>query len=189
MGNAVNAEIDDLADGRTRFHRFRYHLAKGFVDVGDRVLDLGCGSGYGSDILSEVALTVIGADLEPSNIDYANARHKKDNIDFICQNLEKWNIPECDVAVQFENLEHLYKPKAFIRKLKKKVKKFIVMSVPFGAEHLIEVDGDIQADLDSTHHFVFNNPDEIRDLFIDKHWKEFYSSIDGVTFIAIFYKI
>jgi SAM-dependent methyltransferase len=185
----MNAEKDDLADGRTRFHRFRYHLAKGFVDVGDNVLDLGCGTGYGTEILSEVALHVLGVDLEPSNIACCRDKHSRDNTDFICEDLEKWNIPKCDVAVQFENLEHLYDPKAFVKKLKKKVKKFIIMSVPFGAEHLIEVNGDIQADKDSTHHSVFDTPNKVRELFIDKHWQEYWSIIDGVTFIAIFYKI
>lgn len=185
----MNATVDDLADGRTRLHRFRYHLAKGFVDVGDIVLDLGCGQGYGTEILSEVALKVIGIDVDKDNVLSSVQNHPGDNIEYLLKDLEKWNIPKCDVAVQFENLEHLYNPKKFIDKLKKKVKKFIVISVPFGAEKLIEVDGDIRADLDSTHHAVFDTPQQVKDLFIDKNWQEYFSFNSGVTFIGVFYRV
>jgi len=175
-------------DANTRFHRFRYYLAKGFVDVGDNVIDFGCGTAYGSKILSEVALHVLGVDFAQSNIDYARLIHPCDNVDYICEDIEKWDLPECDVAVQFENLEHLYNPKAFVEKLKEKTSKFIIMSTPVAVEKLITVNGDVQADLDSEHHSVFDSPDVVRSLYLDKDWKEFWSMRDGVTFIAIFYK-
>lgn len=189
MGYAINADWSKEMDPGTRFHRFRYHLAKGFIDVGDRVLDLGCGQGYGTKILSEVALTVLGVDLEPSNIIGAKEKYNGDNIDYFVEDLEKWHIPECDVAVEFENLEHLYDPKRFVDKLKKKVSKFIIMSTPVGCEKLVTINGVVQADLDSEHHSVFDTPEDVKRLFINKHWREFWSMKDGVTFIGIFYKL
>lgn len=189
MGYAIVSEFAKNMDANTRFHRFRYHLAKGFVDVGDVVIDYGCGTAYGTDILSETALRVIGIDSSQANIDYARLTHPKDNIDYVCANIETLDIPECDVAVQFENLEHLYDPKSFVDKLKKSVGKYIIMSVPFGCEKLIKVGDDIQADLDSEHHSVFNTPDDVKRLFVDENWKEFWSMTSGVTFIGIFYKI
>lgn len=182
------AELERDMDGRIRFHRFRYHLARGFVEPKDKVLDLGCGTAYGTDILSETAKKVIGVDFEQSNINCAVEKHKQANNEFVLADLEKWTIPDCDVAVQFENLEHLYKPKKFVARLKKKVRKFIVASVPLGQE-IVMVNGDPQEKGDSTHHSAFATPEAFKELFIDKNWKEFWSFRDGVTFIAIFYNI
>lgn len=150
---------------------------------------MGCGQGYGTEILSEVALKVTGIDIDESNILCAIKNHRGDNIEYIMKNLEQWNIPHCDVSVQFENLEHLYNPKAFVDKLKARVKKFIILSVPVGAEKLVEIDGDVQADKDSTHHFVFDTQDDVKKLFIDEEWKEYLSFMYGITYIAVFYKI
>ena len=188
MGNALICEPDDLEDGRVRFHRFRYHLARGFIDPLDRVLDLGCGTGYGSDMLSEVTLDVTGFDKEQSNIDYARKKHKGFCVIYRVEDIEGMEIPEAEVAVSFEVIEHLYKPIEFINKLKEKIKKFIIVSVPIG-ETLIynEETKEYQAMGDSTHHSVFVSVDEFKKLFLDDNWKEFYSLKDGVTFMAVFY--
>lgn len=182
------AELERDMDGRIRFHRFRYHLARGFVSPSDKVLDLGCGTGYGTGILSGIAKKVIGVDFEQANINCAIEKHKKPNNEFVLADLEKWTVPPCDVAVQFENLEHLYKPKKFISSLKKQVRKFIIASVPLG-QQIVMVDGDPQEVGDKTHHSAFATPEEFNALFVDKNWKEFYSFREGVTFIAIFYNI
>lgn len=191
MGYAITAPLTPDMDGMTRFHRFRYHLAKGFVDPLDTVLDLGCGTGYGSEILGEVTLDVRSYDMEPSNIDHAITYHQQHDIwinpiQFKVSNLENMKIPNADVAVSFEVIEHLYKPKEFVDRLKKKIRKYIIVSVPLG-QKIIMVDGDPQEEGDSTHHSAFATPDEFKAMFLDDIWKEFYSFKDGVTFIAIFY--
>lgn len=188
MGYAVTAELEKDMDGRTRFHRFRYHLARGFISSSDIVLDLGCGTGYGTDILSGAANKVTGVDFEQSNINCCIEKHQNDNVEFVLANLEKWTIPKCDVAVSFENLEHLYNPKEFAVRLKKKVRKFIIVSVPLG-QKIVMVDGDPQEVGDKTHHSAFATPEKLKELFLDDRWKEYWSFRDGVTFIAVFYKI
>ena len=187
MGNAIVAEFEPEMDGRTRFHRFRYHLARGYVVPTDHVLDLGCGTGYGSNILSQVAETVIGYDMEQSNIDACSQKYSSINTVFKCENLEQLELPPCDVAVMFEVLEHLYKPAEFVKKLEQSVSKYIIMSIPVGCEKLIEVDGDIQADLDSTHHSVFASGAELVSLFSDQ-WGVFFELQLGVTFIVVLMK-
>jgi len=172
-------------DPNVKLHRFRYHLARGFVKPGDVVIDLGCGQGYGSYLLAEVAKKVYAYDIDKTIIPcFENVNPK---IEFHLENLEEVKLPEVDVSVQLENLEHLYNPVEFVKKLKPKVKKFIIVSVPCGAEKLIEVDGDIQADKDSTHHSVFDTPEQLIDLFVDENWKVFKSFRLGVTLICIFY--
>ena len=189
MGNAIPAEIKDLTDGRVRQHRFRYHMGRGFVTPVDTVIDVGCGTGYGTSILSEVAFRVIGVDKEESNVVYAKKNHQTTKNEFLCTNVEEWEIPECDVVCAFESLEHLYKPAEFVRKLKEKTKKFIVFSVPLGQSlEWNEADGEYQERGDSTHKSVFAMDASILELFLDDEWRLFYGLRDGVTFMGVVYK-
>ena len=167
-------------------HRFRYHFGRGFITPSDRVLDLGCGIGYGVAMLSEVAKYVIGYDIDIANINTCNAQSKKDNNEFIMANLEDVKLKEAEVATSFEVIEHLYKPAKFIKKLKKKIKKFIIVSVPIG-QTLIEVDGDMQVGDDPTHHSVFPFKEDLNDLFLDDDWGLFYGFQTGIIYMAAYY--
>ena len=185
MGNSISAPFAPEMDGQTKLHRFRYRLGAGYVRPGDRVLDLGCGTGYGSEIIASITDKVTGIDIDVPQIEFNKT--KLPHINFIADDLETMDLPEADVAVQFENLEHLYAPDVFAKKLKAVIKKFIVVSVPCGAEKLIEVDGDIQAEHDSTHHAVFDRQEDLDKLFIDEKWDKFYGFQVGVTYIVAFY--
>ncbi|MCK9370342.1 class I SAM-dependent methyltransferase [Candidatus Dojkabacteria bacterium] len=186
MGNCINIKFTKELDGQQKLHLFRYFLGRGFITPQDIVLDLGCGSGYGTEIIADVAKSVIGIDIDEPEV-LGALKNKKDNVEYYVKNLEEWNIPKADVSVQFENLEHLYNPERFAKKLKESIKKFIILSVPMGCEKLIDVNGDIQADLDSTHHAVFDNPFEVDRLFVDDNWRQFFSFKLGVTYISIYY--
>lgn len=186
MGFAIPAVLEKDMDGRVRTHRFRYHLVAGFVTPQDRVLELGCGTGYGSAILAEVAKKVMAVDIDENNIRHCEENFSRKNIEFACDDVEKMKLPECDVACAMEVLEHLYEPDKVINKLKKRVKKYIVLSVPVGQE-LIWREGEWQEKGDSTHHSAFQGPDTLRALFIDKTWKEFHIWQEGVTCLAVFY--
>ena len=52
-------------------HVARYALATRFAH-GRRVLDLGCGTGYGTADLAQVASAAVGVDLAPEAIAYAD---------------------------------------------------------------------------------------------------------------------
>jgi len=171
-------------DGRTKLHRFRYQLGSGFVTPSTTVLDLGCGTGYGSAILAEKAMEVRGFDMEQANIDTCNRVNKAFNTIYECANLEEIEIPEADVACSFEVIEHLYNPEAFVNKVKKAIKQYICVSVPIG-EHLHKDRQDVVGD--STHHSVFPSPAHFDKLFIDDDWDRFYGFQSGVTYIAVYY--
>jgi protein-L-isoaspartate O-methyltransferase len=185
MGYALMCDFSPDMDGRTRFHRFRYHLAAGFVTPTDIVADYGCGTGYGSDILSRRFLQVLSYDKEEANINCAKDKYQRSNIIYRQADLEIMKIPYVDVAVAFESLEHLYKPKEFIDKLKAKTRKYIIASVPLN-QSLVVVNGDVQEVGDSTHHYAFTRQ-SFMDMFIDENWKEFWSFQDGVTLISVLY--
>src|SRR5438552_8118777 len=51
-------------------HWHRYAFARGLV-AGKRILDVACGEGYGSALLSEVAESVVGVDIDQATIAHA----------------------------------------------------------------------------------------------------------------------
>jgi len=188
MGYAIAAKLNKEMDGNIKLHRFRYHMASGFITKDDTVMDLGCGTGYGSYILAEHAKKLFSFDMEKQNIDSCIHDFQRSNIDYQVADLEKIDLPESDISVMFEVLEHLYKPGDFAKKLKKATKKYLVMSVPL--YQTLEWDEEKQEyheKGDHTHKSVFPTEESFLELFVDDVWKVFFSFRIGVTFICIFY--
>ncbi len=184
----MDARLDKDMSGQVLLHRFRYRLGRGFVEPKDTVLDLGSGSGYGTEILSRVAKKVIGIEISKADVSEAQKKYQKPNVEFICDSLETMVLPQCDVACAFEVIEHLYDVPPFVKKLKEVTKKFIVLSVPLGQKTIwVEEAKEFQEEGDRTHHASFPSEVYIRQLFVDDKWKEFYYLITGVTYIGVFY--
>jgi 2-polyprenyl-3-methyl-5-hydroxy-6-metoxy-1,4-benzoquinol methylase len=106
------------------------HLARYFfvsqVVKNKIVLDLGCGSGYGSYILKNInhAKKVTGIDISPDAIDYAKKNYGN-NIDFQTGNvINLKNIPNksIDVITCFEVLEHIEKQNQILSEIKRVLK-------------------------------------------------------------------
>lgn len=76
-----------------------------------RIIDAPCGSGYGSRMLADAfpEATVVGLDISPDAIKYAQDRYGKGNIRFAIYNLDNGSIPatDVDVVVCFEGIEHV----------------------------------------------------------------------------------
>jgi 2-polyprenyl-3-methyl-5-hydroxy-6-metoxy-1,4-benzoquinol methylase len=90
-------------------HLHRYAFAAQFVR-GKRVLDLACGEGYGSNILSKEAAYVVGVDLAQDAVCHASSRYTRDNLRFIQGSILEIPIrgqKEFDVVVCFEAIEHV----------------------------------------------------------------------------------
>ena len=92
-------------------HVHRYRIAGALCD-GLRVVDLACGSGYGSAILRETARSVVGVDNDAATIDMARATvgteadigfEAADAVEYLGRGL----ADEHDAIVCFEGLEHL----------------------------------------------------------------------------------
>ena len=81
---------------------------------GRRVVDLGCGSGYGAHVVSWVADGVTGLDFSPEAIAYAKAHYP--GVDFRVADLTRGDaLPPGDVGLCFEVLEHLPDPDRAMR--------------------------------------------------------------------------
>lgn len=108
----------------------RYMLALNHI-AGKTVLDLGCGSGLGTYIYSLVAKKVIALDYSEKALRHAHDYPYKCEVDFIKLDLENpaelSKLPEADVCVALEVLEHLEKPELVLAALKTKT---LVFSVP-----------------------------------------------------------
>lgn len=106
---------DDPWPIRWKYHHiYRYHLAKRYCR-NKKVLDVGCGYGYGSFILSTVSKKVVSIDVSEEAIRSAKERYSKANLDFLTMDAERMDFPDhFDVIVSFENIEHLGHPDFFL---------------------------------------------------------------------------
>lgn len=126
----------DCTDAEIRIeHTQRYIFAIEWVN-GKIVLDAACGEGYGSNILSGYAKTVIGLDLDDNTIKNAEEKYASDNLSFIQGSIE--NLPfennMFDVVVSFETVEHVDDEiqKKFLTEIKRVLKPdgLLIMSTP-----------------------------------------------------------
>lgn len=93
----------------TEYEHFpRYVFARERA-TGAKVLDFGCGTGYGSALLAEVANHVVGVDIDSSALKWASQFHNKPNLRFeMCSDLGKSLSAESfDLITCFELIEHL----------------------------------------------------------------------------------
>jgi len=106
-------------------HLERYKFALEVITSSDSVLDCACGSGYGTKILSRKAKTIVGYDIDEPTIKHA--RKNMPELRFECGDLQNVELPETDVLVSFETIEHLEKPEDFLKNVNTKM---LIGSVP-----------------------------------------------------------
>jgi len=105
-------------------HMARYIFAADFVKE-KRVLDAGCGSGYGADFLaSQGAKFVLGVDNSQEAIDYAKAHYRRENLEFGVMDVTALSLPDksFDVVVSFEVIEHLRDQERFLAEMRRILK-------------------------------------------------------------------
>ena len=101
-------------------HFARYVYARGFCS-GKNVLDTGCGVGYGSSHLAEVAQSVVGVDNDPQAIQYARRYYSRANTHYVagdCQQLP-FVSRTFDVVTSFELIEHLADAKSYLAEVRR----------------------------------------------------------------------
>jgi SAM-dependent methyltransferase len=79
--------------------------------AGLEVVDMACGEGYGSDVLSRRAARVTGVDANPEAHEHARLRYRRGNLNFKRDMVETYSQP-CDAVVFLQTIEHLQDPQA-----------------------------------------------------------------------------
>jgi SAM-dependent methyltransferase len=98
---------------------FRRHLAVyewiGARVAGLRVLDMACGEGYGSEVLSRSADRVLGVDANPEAYEHARLRYRRQNLSFERGMVENHGQPSSyDAVVFLQTIEHVQDPGAVL---------------------------------------------------------------------------
>jgi SAM-dependent methyltransferase len=172
-------DIDLLNEHMARYH-FAVRLARG-----KRVLDAGCGAGYGSAELADVAESVVAVDIAPEAIAYARAHYPFPNLSFeqaSCTELP-FGDGAFDLVVAFEVIEHLEDWRGFLQEARRVLAPAgqLIVSTP-NRLYYTESRGTHGANPFHVHEFDFDEFNrELRQvfpyvsMFLENH-------IEGVTF-------
>jgi 2-polyprenyl-3-methyl-5-hydroxy-6-metoxy-1,4-benzoquinol methylase len=114
--------------------RYYYAMKKMNINENDTVLDVGCGQGYGSDLLSYKAKKVIAIDKNMDFLDIGISQFRVNNIEFIeYYEFIKYNFKKVDKITCIEMIEHIEKKeqKKFIQDIFKKLKENGILYITF----------------------------------------------------------
>ncbi len=106
-------------------HLERYNFVKN-IAANKKVLDIACGSGYGSFIIAKEgnAKEVVAIDLNPDSIRYGNHRFGLSNINRFVGDAQEFIQQESfDIIISFETIEHLPKYEQFLQNMAKTLSK------------------------------------------------------------------
>jgi len=114
------------------------------------VLDIACGEGYGTKILSKRAKHTIGSDIDRESIKKAISLHKDANLEFSVEDALKTSFKDgrFDLIASMETIEHIEDGESYLNEMKRILKEdgcFIfstpqssIGSVPMNSQHMRE---------------------------------------------------
>jgi len=113
----IPGEVDpNLLNEHLARYAFASRLARG-----KRVLDAGCGTGYGSAELAKSALRVVGTDRSADGVGFAREHYRLPNLKFVQASVAKlpYRDASFDLVVAFEVIEHLEDWQAFLQEVRR----------------------------------------------------------------------
>ena len=123
-------------------HKKAYEEAAKYAQ-GLRVLDLGCNTGYGTQILAQTARSAIGVDVSPRAI--AEAKRLYPGLDLQVVDGRALPFPDrsFDMVVSFHVIEHIAEPERYLHEIKRVLVKdgILLLTTPNAA---LRLPGDMQ---------------------------------------------
>lgn len=166
-------------------HISRYFLARGWVMPGEVVLDAACATGYGSYMLSQVASKVYGYEIDEGCIESAKRDWDNEKTEFVVKNLNSCKLPNVDVSVSIETIEHLDDMHHFVDELKRKVRRLIIVTVPLGGTSWAYKD---EKPSPATEKNDFMTGGDVDKLFVDEEWNIFSNFNYGYSYFGVYFK-
>lgn len=108
-------------------HLAVYEFAKRFT-TNKLVLDTGCGTGYGSPLISGGAKQVIGIDISDESIVYAREHFKNNNLTFLCMdtvNLQHFDKASFEIMFSIMVIEHIADYRNYLKETRRLAPHFI----------------------------------------------------------------
>jgi SAM-dependent methyltransferase len=113
--------MDAIGVYQDAHHKARYRWAVDVLrDVRGPVVDIACGSGYGSHMLAEAGHAVIGIDTSESAVAEAARVHRHASLTFRrgdAEDLSDFADASIAAVVSFETIEHLHRPRTFLAEI------------------------------------------------------------------------
>jgi GT2 family glycosyltransferase/2-polyprenyl-3-methyl-5-hydroxy-6-metoxy-1,4-benzoquinol methylase len=145
-------------EGDIKLEHVHRYLAVRHLARGKRVLDIACGEGYGSKILSAEAVSVVGVDVDDASVVHAAATYTDANIKFLRGDIVAIPLGDAsvDLVVSFETLEHLTDHRTMMREIKR-------VLTPGGVLVVSSPDKREYSDLPN-----YKNPYHLRELYLSE---------------------
>lgn len=122
-------------------HLARYQFAAGYAR-GKRVLDIGCGCGYGTALLSRHSRFALGVDLSMEAVRYARQHYQRERLVYAVMDARELALPACcfDLAVSFEFIEHIHEQERFLHQVTRllETRGLFIVSTPNVARYFTE---------------------------------------------------
>lgn len=118
------------------FHIATYNFCRPYIE-GKKVLDFGCGSGYGTHLLSKYCEEITGVDISPEAVRFAVANYSNDNLIYRrIADIQTTPLPYpdsfFDVVISFQVMEHIEHAEKYLSEIKRVLKNdgIVIIATP-----------------------------------------------------------
>ena len=105
-------------------HRYAYSLVREYARPTDRLLEVGFGEGYGSEIVRTWVREYVGVEVEDDAVAHAVERYPRQGSTFLAYDGETLPFDDSsfDLVISFQVLEHVREPDRFLREARRVVR-------------------------------------------------------------------
>ena len=125
MTNQFDERIipDQTDKGIISIHLKRYAFARPFCES-KKVLDLACGSGYGTHYLAPFVKQIVGVDCSEEAVEYGRRRYAHPSVTFEVMDACNLSFPDgyFDVVCSFEAIEHVRNFETYLAEVRRVLK-------------------------------------------------------------------